>query len=179
MDVWYIILCWCLIHPWDHSYPSFAKPIDTSHRVVCHGTLSTAESSCEEYKQHKQGGIYYPWGAEHPVQPVQLPDGQAAQEKQLHRHQEHLHRGQGGQKQFAGIPHSTYDIATMSCSHFWQVNHCSCFSSALTFFLPLYLQKFDWPHSVHDGDGCLLGVPAGWDGHGSWYMDMERDGDKF
>ena len=44
----------------DHSYPSFAKPIDTSHRVVCHGTLSTAESSCEEYKQHKQGGIYYP-----------------------------------------------------------------------------------------------------------------------
>ena len=74
-------------------------------------------------------------------------------------------------------------LATMSCSHFWQVNHCSCFSSAPTFFLFLYLQKFAWPHSVsvHDGDGygCLLGVPAGWDGHGSWYMDMERDGDKF
>ena len=34
-----------IINPCDHSYPSFAKPIDTSHRVVCHGTLSAGKQA--------------------------------------------------------------------------------------------------------------------------------------
>ena len=29
----------------DHNCPSFAKPIDTSHRVVCHGTLSAGKQT--------------------------------------------------------------------------------------------------------------------------------------
>ena len=72
-------------------------------------TAHWAQQRAAVRSKNKQGGIYYPWGAElqHPLQPVQLPDGEAAEEKQLHRHQEHVHRGQGGQKQFAGIQHST------------------------------------------------------------------------
>ena len=42
------------MHAGTVSYPSFAKPIDTSHRVVCHGTLSAGKQA-----ERGQGEVNY------------------------------------------------------------------------------------------------------------------------
>ena len=43
-----------IYRPCGHSCPSFAKPIDTSHRVVCHGTLSAGKQA-----ERGQGEVNY------------------------------------------------------------------------------------------------------------------------
>ena len=75
----------------DHSYPSFAKPIDTSHRVVCYGTLSAG-------KQAGRGKLHWDAELQHSVQPLAHPDGQVGEEGQQQHHQGRLHHVLGCQK---------------------------------------------------------------------------------